>query len=323
MIDFSRVKLVLPGLVAALVAFGANAQDYPTRPLRIVVPYTPGASTDNISRAFADEAGKAIGQTIIVENKPGAGTAIGTQTAKQAPADGYTILFGSGTMVSTMLGLKDPGYSMADFTPVAMLGDQLYVLMTPAALPAKDFKEFLAYAKANPTKMNYAMLGPGAPSHVLADRLQLAAKFEWQDIAFRGGVPAVQAVMSNDVQGYFATQSFAMTYKDSDKVRLLGIGAESRGEFLPDVPTFKEMGYEGVVEQGWYAMFVRSSTPKPIIDKLRGVFTEVMKTPAMAQHLKTNGLSPYNGSIETFPASLEKELKLKAEETKRLGIVIQ
>jgi tripartite-type tricarboxylate transporter receptor subunit TctC len=320
----SLIRASLPALMLALGAFGANAQDaYPSRPIRVIVPYTPGASTDSISRAFADEAGKALGQTMIVENKPGAGTAIGTQTAKQAPADGYTILFGSGTMISTMLGLKEPGYSMDDFTPVAMLGDQFYVLLTPAAMPVKNFKEFVEYAKKNPTRMNYAMLGPGAPSHVLADRLQRAAKFEWQDIAFRGGTPAVQALMSNDVQGYFATQSFAMTFKDSDKLKLMGIGAEERGAFLPDVPTFKEMGYEGVVEQGWYAMFVRSNTPKPIVDKLRAVFGEIMKSPAMAQHLKSNGLSPYKGSIETFLASLGKEIQQKAEENKRLGIVAQ
>ena len=129
--------------------------------------------------------------------------------------------------------------------------------------------------------------------------------------------------MSNDVQGYFGTQSFALTFKDSDKVRLMGIGAEERGIFLPDVPTFKEMGYEGVIEQGWYALFVRSSTPKPIVDKLRSVFAEVMKTQAMAQHLKSNGLSPYKGSIATFEANLGKEITQKAEENKRLGIVPQ
>jgi tripartite-type tricarboxylate transporter receptor subunit TctC len=212
---------------------------------------------------------------------------------------------------------------MEDFTPVAMLGDQFYVLMIPASLPVNNFKEFVEYAKKNPTKMNYGMLGPGSPSHVLADRLKNSAKFEWLDIAFRGGTPAVQALMSNDVQGYFATQTFAMTFKDSDKLKLMGIGAEERGQFLPDVPTFKELGYEGVVEQGWYAMFVRSNTPKPIIDKLQKVFGEVMKSPAMAAHLKSNGLSPYKGTIESFQASLGKEIKDKAEETKRLGIVVQ
>ncbi|ETR75951.1 hypothetical protein X566_22135 [Afipia sp. P52-10] len=321
----SRRSFALLGVAAALMsALPAQAQDnYPSRPIRVVVPYTPGASTDVISRAFADEMGKVLGQTMIVENKPGAGTAIGSQTAKQAPADGYTILFGSSTMISTMLALKEPGYAMEDFTPIAMLGDQFYVLMVPAALPVNNFKEFVEYAKKNPTKMNYGMLGPGSPSHVLAERLKTSAKFEWQDIAFRGGTPAVQALMSNDVQGYFATQTFAMTFKDSDKLKLMGIGSEERGQFLPEVPTFKELGYEGVVEQSWYAMFVRSNTPKPIVDKLRAASAQVMKSPAMAEHLKTNGLSPYKGTIPSFEASLEKEIKEKAEETKRLGIVVQ
>lgn len=322
---YSRLRPLLSGLAIAFAAFGAQAQtsDYPSKPIRLIVPYTPGASTDSISRAFADEATKALGQPVIVENKPGAGTAIGTQTAKNSPADGYTILFGSGTMVSTMVALKDPGYAMEDFTPVAMLGEQYYVLMIPAAMKVNNFAEFLAYAKANPEKMNYAMLGPGSPSHVLADRLQNSAKFKWQDIAFRGGTPAVQALMSNDVQGYFATQTFSLTLKDSDKIKLIAIGADERGEFLPEIPTFKELGFNGVSEVGWYAMMVRSNTPKPITDKLRSVFTDMMKKPAMQEHLKTNGLSTYKGTLEGFPAMVADDIKRKAEETKRLGITIQ
>lgn len=314
----------LPAIVLAFAAFGAHAQDnYPNRAIRLIVPYTPGASTDAISRAFADEASKLIGQPIVVENRGGAGTAIGTQTARQAPADGYTLLFGSGTMVSTMLALKEPGYAMKDFTPVTMLGDQFYVLLIPKALPVTNAKEFVEYAKKNPSKMNYGMLGAGSPSHVLADRFARAAKFQWQDIAFRGGTPTLTALMSNDVQGYFATQTFATTYVGSDKIRLLAIGAEDRGEFLPDVPTFKELGYEGVVEQGWYALFVRSETPKDVIEKLRKVSAEVMASAAMKKHLTTIGLSAYKGTIDSFLKNLDTEVAQKAEESKRLGIVPQ
>ena len=316
----------LTAMVLAIAPFGAAvaaAQDYPTRPIRLIVPYTPGASTDAISRAFADEASKVIGQPIVVENRGGAGTAIGTQTAKQAPADGYTILFGSGTMVSTMLALKDPGYSMKDFTPITMLGDQFYVLMVPKSLPISNAKEFVEYAKKNANKMNYGMLGLGSPSHVLGDRFASSAGFKWQDIAFRGGTPALAAVMANDVQGYFATQTFSTGYVNSDKIRLLAIGADERGEFLPDVPTFKELGYNGVVEQGWYALFVRSDVPKPIIEKLRKVSADVMASTAMKGHLKTVGLSQYKGTIQSFEASLDKEIKDKAEDAKRLGIVPQ
>lgn len=313
-------------MVLAIAPFGAAvaaAQDYPTRPIRLIVPYTPGASTDAISRAFADEASKVIGQPIVVENRGGAGTAIGTQTAKQAPADGYTILFGSGTMVSTMLALKEPGYSVKDFTPITMLGDQFYVLMVPKSLPISNAKDFVEYAKKNANKMNYGMLGLGSPSHVLGDRFASSAGFKWQDIAFRGGTPALAAVMANDVQGYFATQTFSTGYVNSDKIRLLAIGADERGEFLPDVPTFKELGYNGVVEQGWYALFVRSDVPKPIIEKLRKVSADVMASTAMKGHLKTVGLSQYKGTIQSFEASLDKEIKDKAEDAKRLGIVPQ
>jgi tripartite-type tricarboxylate transporter receptor subunit TctC len=320
----SIILRALPALAVALAAFGATAQDnYPNRSIRLVVPYTPGASTDTISRAFADEASKAIGQPIVVENRGGAGTAIGTQTAKNSPADGYTLLFGSGTMISTMLALKEPGYSMKDFTPVTMLGDQFYVLMIPKALPVTNAKEFVEYAKKNPGKMNYGMLGPGSPSHVLGDRFARSAGFKWQDIAFRGGTPTLTALMSNDVQGYFATQTFSTQYVDSDKIRLIGIGAEKRGEFLPNVPTFKEMGYDGVVEQGWYALFVRSETPKDIVEKLKKVSAQVMASPAMKAHLKSAGLSSYNGTIDTFLANLDNEIKQKTDETKRLGIVPQ
>jgi tripartite-type tricarboxylate transporter receptor subunit TctC len=311
----------LPAIALALAAFAANAQDnYPNRAIKLIVPYTPGASTDAISRAFADEASKVIGQAIVVENRGGAGTAIGTQTARNAPADGYTLLFGSGTMISTMLALKDPGYAMKDFAPVTMLGDQFYVLMVPKALPINNAKEFVEYAKKNASKMNYGMLGAGSPSHVLGDRFARSAGFQWQDIAFRGGTPTVTALMSNDVQGYFATQTFSTQYVNSDKIRLLGIGAEERGEFLPDVPTFKELGYAGGVEQGWYALFVRSETPKPIIEKLRKVSAEVMASAAMKQHLKSVGLSAYKGSIDSFLGNLDNEIKQKAEESKRLGI---
>ncbi|MDQ8726218.1 tripartite tricarboxylate transporter substrate binding protein [Bradyrhizobium sp. LHD-71] len=321
---FSLVRRSLPAVALALAAFGAQAQDnYPNRAIRLIVPYTPGASTDAISRAFADEASKVIGQPIVVENRGGAGTAIGTQTARNAPADGYTLLFGSGTMISTMLALKEPGYTMKDFTPVTMLGDQYYVLLIPKALPVTNAKEFVEYAKKNPSKMNYGMLGQGSPSHVLADRFARSANFQWQDIAFRGGTPTLTALMSNDVQGYFATQTFATTYLNSDKVRLLAIGAEERGEFLPDVPTFKELGYNGVVEQGWYALFVRSETPKEIVEKLRKVSAEVMASAAMKGHLKTIGLSPYKGTMDSFLKNLDVEIKQKAEETKRLGIVPQ
>lgn len=295
-------------------------EEYPDRPLRLIVPFPPGALTDSISRVFAEEAGKRLGKPVVVENRGGASTALGSQAAKQAPADGYTLLFGSSVMISTMLTLKNPGYSMSDFTPVTMLGNHFYILMTSKSLPINNLKEFVDYAKQNSGKMNYGVLGAGTPSFTLAQKFGKAAGVEWQDIAYRGAAQVFQAVVSNDVQGYFTTQASALNYVNSGKVKLLAVAAEERLAPFPDVPTFKELGYAGLVEQGWSALFVRSETPKAIVDKLRQVSAEVMKSEAMQNYAKAASVVPHKGTVDDFSALLEKELKAKREEAAQLGI---
>jgi len=298
------------------------AQDsaFPTRALRIVVPYPPGASTDLISRAVAEEAGKRLGQTIIVENRPGGGTVVGTQAVKNAPADGYTLMFQAASLVSNTYTLKNPGYKLSDFTPVTMLSDAAYVMLVPASLPVKTLGEFIAYAKANPGKLNYGTLGRGTRTFVLPYRLGLAAGIDWTEISYKGTSEAAQAVMSGDIQAYFSTQAYASTQMESDKLRLIAITSEKRVDFLPNVPTFKELGYPQVTDQTWYALFTRSETPKPVLDKLRAAFADAMKSPAMQTQLRNNGLSPYDGTLDAFPAKLETELQRFIAEAKQLGL---
>lgn len=309
-------------LLAALLATAAQAQDntYPSRAIRIVVPYPPGAITDSLSRAFAAELGKALGQTVVVENKPGAGTALGTQTVKQAPADGYTILFNSDALISVLSAMKDPGYQLDDFKPVAMLGDTFFVLMTPSAFPAKTLREFVDYARANPKKLNYASLGVGGVIHRTSERFGRIGKFEWESIQYRGGAPAYQAVMTNEVQGYFTTVNGALMQKASEKFRLLAIAADTRSEFLAEVPTFKELGYDGMVDSTWTALFVRSETPPAIIEKLRRVSAEIMMSDNMKKHLRMFGMSPPRGTIDAFAASFPDTLERLSQEMKLLGI---
>lgn len=306
-------------LIASTLPMLAD-EAYPDRPLRLIVPFPPGALTDSISRVFAEEASKRLGKSVVVENRGGAGTALGSQAAKQAPADGYTLLFGSSVMISTMLTLKNPGYSVADFTPITMLGDHFYILMTPKSLPVTNLKEFVNYAKENSGKMNYGVLGTGTPSFTLAQKFGKAAGIKWQDIAYRGAAQVFQAIVANDVQGYFTTQASAINYVNSGRVNLLAVAAEERVEPFADVPTFKELGYEGLVEHGWSALFVRSETPKEIVEKLRQVSAEVMKSEAMRKYLKTANVVPHRGSVADFSALLEKELKAKREEVAELGI---
>lgn len=258
--------------------------------------------------------------TVIIENKPGAGTAIGTQTAKHAPADGYTLLFGANIFVTTTLTMKSPGYSVDDFAPIVHLGDTFYVLASPKSPDTNDLAALVEYAGKHPTRMNYATLGPGATSHILADRLKRVAKFDWQDVAYRGTSPALQAVMANEVQGYFTSQGSAVALKDSDKVALLAIAADQRSSIVPWIPTFKELGYQGMAEPAWFALFVRSDTPAPILERLRGAAAIALASPAMQEQQRNVGLSPYRGDLAQFQTLISQERVQRADELRRLGI---
>lgn len=316
-LPFRLISIVL----LALAAFDAHAQDtHPSRPIRIVVPVAPGALSDSLSRAFATELAKALNQTVIVENKPGAGTVLGTQTVKQAPADGYTILFHTDALISTALTMKEPGYQPDDFKPVALLGDTSFVLMTPATFPPKTLKEFVDYARANPGKLNYAVLGVGGPLHILAERFKRVAKFEWEGIPYKGGAPAYQALMANEVQGFFSPVSGALTFKEAGKLKVLAAASDDRSEFAPDVPTFKELGYDGITVPTWTALFVRTDTSAPITEKLRRISAEVMASDVMRKHLRTFGMSPPRGTIDELTATFPDLLKRTSADMKLLGI---
>lgn len=312
---------LLSATIAGLTLFtiGTVSAD-PTHSLRIVVPYTPGGQGDGISRSFAAELGKALKTTVITENKPGGGGIIAYQAVKQSAADGLTMLFAANSMITSALSIKDPGYRITDFTPVTTLGDTYYVLVAPKVLRLSNIEQFIDHAKSHPAAMNYATLGPGTTSHLLAERLRRAAGFEWQDISYRGAAPAMQAVMSNDVQGYFTTQGTAQSLRDSEKVTLLATAAGKRSEFVPWLPTFKEMGMDGIAERAWFALFVRSDTPHSILAALRTASKRIMATDAMRDHQRTFGLSPYEGNLDQFMDELQKEEIKRAEELSTLGL---
>lgn len=321
----------VPSLIAAAAATlamltgGALAQDadFPSRPIRIILPYSPGATGDIICRAIASEATKRLGQPIVVEARAGGNTVIGTRAARLAPADGYTVLFQTSTYVSNLYFMKDPGYRIGDFTVLATISNAALVLLTPSSLPPKTLKEFIAFAKSNAGKLNFGSNGRGSRTHVLAEQLATAGGFTWTEIQYKGTADAGQAVMSGVVQGFFSTQGFATAHVASEKLRMLGVSSQQRVDSLPDVPTFREQGYPDIVDQTWYALFARSETPRAVIDRLRAAFTEAMRSPFMQAQIRNNGLSPYDARLEDFPAKMEADLRRLAEEGKRLGFTAQ
>lgn len=306
-------------LLGLLVTVGTPAfadEAYPTRPIRLVVPYPPGAITDSLSRAVATELGKVIGQNVVVENKPGGGTVIGTQAVKGSPADGYTLLFQLSALVNNLYSLKQPGYALSDFTPVGMLGQSAYVLIASSKYPFHSLQDLVAHAKAHPGELNYSAVG----FSVVGPRLREATGVEWTDINYKGGAEATQAVMSGTVHFSLPTQGAPLIHANRDKLRLLAVSSEKRLDFLPDVPTFKELGYPTITDQTWFGLFVRSQVPQPAIEKLKSALAEVMKSPAMQAHLKSMRVSPYEGALEDVPARMEQELADFTKQAKKLGL---
>jgi tripartite-type tricarboxylate transporter receptor subunit TctC len=178
-----------------------------------------------MSRPVAAELSKVLGQSVIIENKPGAATAVGTQAARYAPADGYTLLYQANSIVTNLYALKQPGYALADFTPVVMLGQGAFVLMTSTKHPFNTLQELVAYGKANPGKLNYSTTGPGSPASVVSYRLGLAAGMDWVEIPFKGGAEATQAVMSGDSHAFAASQGSPLIHANPDKMRMAAISA--------------------------------------------------------------------------------------------------
>ncbi len=310
-------------LAAGVAPTLAPAQEtYPSRAIRLIVPYPPGAVTDAQSRPVAAELAKLLGQSVVIENKPGAGTLVGTQAAKQAPADGYTLLYQATSLVTNLYAIKQPGYALADFTPVVMLGQGAFVLMTSTKHPFNNLQELVAHGKANPGKLNYSTTGPGSPASIVSYRLGQAAGMDWVEIPFKGGAEATQAVMSGDSHAFAASQGAPLIHANPDKMRMAAISAEKRSAYLPNVPTFKELGYP-VVHQSWSGLFVRSDTPAPIVAKLKAALTQIMATPEMQQIVKSLSIEPYEGKVEDLPKLMEKELAEFTEDQKKQGILPQ
>ena len=319
-----RLLILAMGVVAAGIASqAAPAQDaFPSRTLRLVVPYPPGAVTDAMSRPVAAELAKVLGQSVIIENKPGGGTVVGTQAVKYAPADGYTLLYQATSLVTNLYALKQPGYALADFTPVVMLGQGAFVLMTSTKHPFNSLQELVAYGKANPGKLNYSTTGPGSPASIVSYRLGQAAGMDWVEIPFKGGAEAAQAVMSGDSHAFAASQGAPLIHANPDKMRMAAISSEKRSPFLPNVPTFRELGYP-VVYESWSALFVRSDTPAPIVAKLKTALAQVMASSATQDAMKSLSVATYDGSVEELPKLMEKELAEFTEDQKKQGILPQ
>jgi tripartite-type tricarboxylate transporter receptor subunit TctC len=304
-----RRFLTLAGAALAGAPQNAHAQAYPSKPVRVLVPFVPGGSTDVIARLVAQRLYASLGQQFYIENHGGAGGNIGMGMAASAPADGYTILIISNSFfLNPSLYNKVPYDPDKDFSAVSLIGTSPYLLSIHPSIPAQTLAEFVALARANPGKYSYASSGRGTPGHLSAELFRLPLGLDLVHVPFNGGGPAIQATLAGHVPVSFNALPTGSPHVRGGKLRALAVMSSTRNATLPDVPTLREAGFPGAEVDIMIGMLVRSGTPAPVVELLH---REVVKMTAQADYrerLAALGLEPVANSPREFDAILRSEL---------------
>ena len=288
--SFVAATLAVAATPAAAQTSG-QAAPWPSKPIKLVVPYAPGGTTDVVARMVAEYLGQRLGQNIIVDNKPGKGAMVGTAIVAKAAPDGYTLLMSviSGLSISPTLyggGDFDP---MGDFIHVSIASTNPSVLVANPNFQAKTFKEFVDYAKANPGKVSYATSGAGSSNHLLGARLTQVISAELVHVPYRGAGPAMIDTIAGNVPVMFDSLPSAAPHIEAGKVRALAVSGETRSPAFPDVPTMKELGYPDLISYSWFGISVPAKTPQPIVDRLATEMQAVLKEPAVIKRWEEIG----------------------------------
>ncbi len=318
-------RRALTAAFLAALAFGssAHAQKYPDRPVKLVVPYAPGGSADIAARLIGEQWGKALGGTIIIDNKAGAGGNIGVDNVAKAPADGYTIGLQTVSLAINPALYKMPYDTLKDLAPIGMVASSQHVLVVNNALPAKDVGELLARAKAAPEKMTYGSAGPGSTFHMAAELFKAVGGVSIVHVPYRGGGPALVDTIAGQVDMSFPVLSAAQPQIQGGKLRALGVTGSKRSSLLPNVPTIAEAGLPGYAFETWFIVFAPAGTPAPIVAKLNESLNKALATPALAQRMTREGFDPTPSTPAEARARVERELPVWAKLIKERGITAE
>jgi len=313
----------LPSLGLLGLAPGAWAQvAYPNRPLRVIVPQPPGGGFDFVARQLADRLGKQIGQSVVVENKPGSGTLVGTDAAAKAAPDGYTLLMGSVSNIALNMGLySNLSYdSLRDFEPVGLAVSYSYTLMARKDLPFSSLKEVVAYAKANPGKLTYASAGNGSGQHVLAAALWHLAGVNVVHVPYRGAQAAYQDLLGGRVDVFFDLSSTARAQVEGGTVKALAVSGAERNAMHPMVPTINESGVAQLDLESWFGYFVPSKTPAEVQERLRSELARVIAQSDLQETFRKAGGKPLNLSAADTKALVKRDVERWTKLVRDIGI---
>jgi tripartite-type tricarboxylate transporter receptor subunit TctC len=315
-------RLFVSGLMLAPLAAGAAAQDYPTKPVRIVVPFTAGSGTDLVARIVADQLSNQLGQRFTVENRGGAGGTLGAGMVAKADPDGYTLLIHSSTHVVAASTYSDPGYNTrTDFAPVTALVSLPNVLVTPAG-KYKSLKHLVEHVRANPGKLNYASGGAGSAAHLNAERFLRATGLEMAHLPFRGGPEGLRSVMAGDSEFYFIPLPAARALIEAGKLDALAVSSIKRASALPNVPSTVEAGYPDSEYNFWVGMYAPARTPKAIVERLNAETVKALADPGVKERLAKIGADPMPMPVAEFEKFVQREIDINAELVKATGVKV-
>jgi tripartite-type tricarboxylate transporter receptor subunit TctC len=312
------MNIALLAAALLLLPVASHAQDaasYPSKPIRIVVPFPPGGATDLITRKIGEKLTQKWGQPVVVENKPGANTIIGTEAVAKAEPDGYTILMTapSGLVQLPPLYPKLPYDPEKDFLPLTQIAEVATALIVPSELPVKSVKELAEYLRTHPGKTSFASFGLASTQHIYGEAFKRVAKADSTHVPYKGDAPAMTDVVAGRVQYMFNNPVSAMTFAKQGRVRMLAVTGEHRLPGLAEVPTMAEAGYPGFEVVGWFSFFVHAKTPRAIAEKLNAELSAIIRTPEMAEFLRERGTIPTGIGLDEFARKVAVERRAWAK----------
>jgi len=318
------MRLVACALALSLSAL-AGAQDFPSKPIRLIVPFPPGGGNDTVARAIAQQASPALGQPIVVDNRPGAGGIVGAELAAKAPADGYTLFLGGvgSHAVNPNLHSKLPYDPVKDFAPITLLASAPSVLVVNPSVPAHSLAEFTAYARANPGKLNFASNGNGSSAQLAAVMYESMAGVTMVHVPYKGLGPALTDLLSGRVQLMFSSIVAIVPHIQAGRLRALAVTGRKRSALLPELPTIAESGFPGYEAGSWYGILAPAGTPRPIVERLHDELVKALKAPEVSQRLASEGAEVIGSTPEEFAAHIAAEKARMGRALRDAGIPME